>query len=704
MIERRTNHDAAGEGVRPLDELAEALPYPLGLKLAEALRAKRQREEGIPDPQEPFVVCAATTVIARIAALMAVRAYVESNTNDAVVNRLVVEGLQKPTDGKWLELARPLAKGLAKSGSPHAWGKLVHDCFEAKPKLAAHSKALAGSVSTATALQDLVSLRNKLSHGERWSAQQLAKAHALLELAARGFEPLTKHRLVVRHGERVFALEGPAPRAIETDAPLPEGEPCFVPREGASSMPVFSLSPLLRFRPSHEADATVDFDELYFVNAGSLEHLAYVGFRAATQLDGKSLGTYDAFKALLAKIPTPPIPADPRLDFAALAAFHAPLFTGRQPVLDAIAAHVRDAPSQYLIVRALAGMGKTAIAAVLLQASTNVNAAEGTATLPCAADEHVRSGDTWVFHFCGSTDGRNSPTVALRSLVAQLCDRFGFAREHYLSAKLDELKDQYFPSLVSACAKKLTDGARLVIVLDALDEGFGAEKESIAECVPAGTYPGVVFLLTYRVEPGKGNARVEKDLGHIEEPRKTVLAAANPLAGLTEHDVAAYLAKLERLREGTYALADATRSAVWEASTRTTHGEGADPFYLRLVADGVRNGTIRLDRAETVPGSLDDAFEEMWMGLPTDHDFLCHRVLFLLAILREPGTDELVAEIIARDTGRPVTATDIAAARLQMGKVLVYDGDRYSLFHDRFKRFLVGEQPDPLATALVEAS
>jgi hypothetical protein len=109
-----------------------------------------------------------------------------------------------------------------------------------------------------------------------------------------------------------------------------------------------------------------------------------------------------------------------------------------------------------------------------------------------------------------------------------------------------------------------------------------------------------------------------------------------------------------------------------------------------------------LDRAETIPANLDDAFEEMWMGLPTDYDFLCHRVLFLLAILREPGTDELVAEIIARDTGAELTPTDIAAARLKVGKLLVYEDDRYSLFHDRFKRFLVGDQPDPLAEAFEE--
>ena len=41
-----------------------------------------------------------------------------------------------------------------------------------------------------------------------------------------------------------------------------------------------------------------------------------------------------------------------------------------------------------------------------------------------------------------------------------------------------------------------------------------------------------------------------------------------------------------------------------------------------------------------------------------------------------------------------------SSGRRKAGKLLVYDGDRYGLFHDRFKRFLVGEQEDPIAKAL----
>ena len=41
--------------------------------------------------------------------------------------------------------------------------------------------------------------------------------------------------------------------------------------------------------------------------------------------------------------------------------------------------------------------------------------------------------------------------------------------------------------------------------------------------------------------------------------------------------------------------------------------------------------------------------------------------------------------------------TGYCRATHKTGKLLTYDGDQYTLFHDRFRHFLVGEQPDPIA-------
>ena len=686
--------------VRPLTNLAERLPYPLGFKVRELLQARHRRAEGEHEPQYPFQLCATMGVLVRLAALISIRAFVDTKKSDAVLNHLIVSKLRTPSDGGWLEVAQRLAKVLHNSDSPVA--EMVGKALSSKPRLDPKvQKRAGGATQVGAALQALVKFRNRLIHGETITDEAIDRAGAQLEVAVRGFARLGDYRLEVRHGGKTWSLNGAVPRPTDDDDSLPEEEPCLVHRDDAH--PALSLSPLLRFRAGEgETDLDVDFDELFFLNAGSLERLSYIGYRASEQLDGKTLGSYDAFKAFIAEIPTPPIPRDPCIDFSGLAEFHARLFVGRGEVLDELTTIVRERSSQYAVMKALAGMGKSAIFATLLQAVRNQKLEEGQRT-PSPADSLVRPQDLWAFHFCMPTDGRNSPTVALRSLISQICDHFEIKRENWLSHDIDELKDQHFPAILAQASGKLGEGERLVVVIDALDEGIGAEKESVPSCIPAGTYEGVVFLLSYRVDEQKNNSRVTDQMKALPDERLTNLATADPLSGLVRGDVDLFLKKVAELTPGSE-VAGSVRDATWSGATADAKDDPptADPFYLRFVADGVQSGAIRLDRPETVPESLDDAFEEMWMGLPTDREFLCHRVLLTLGIMREYGDDELFAALFNRDlpNDRRLTIDEVAAVRVKAGKLLVYDGDRYGLFHDRFRRFLVGEQKDPIAEAL----
>ena len=176
------------------------------------------------------------------------------------------------------------------------------------------------------------------------------------------------------------------------------------------------------------------------------------------------------------------------------------------------------------------------------------------------------------------------------------------------------------------------------------------------------------------------------------------LEHANPLKGLTAADVRTFL----ELANGGEAPPESTYEATWTAASRDLDGKGADPFYLRFLLDASEKSLVTLSRAETIPESLDDAFEQMWISLPKDHSFLVHRMLLTLGIMRDFGDDELFAELFNRQnlTPEPISDQDIAALRIKTGKLLIYDGDRYTLFHDRFRTFLVGEQKDPIAEAL----
>ena len=228
----------------------------------------------------------------------------------------------------------------------------------------------------------------------------------------------------------------------------------------------------------------------------------------------------------------------------------------------------------------------------------------------------------------------------------------------------------------------------MVLAIDALDEGIGQDQDSIPSILPAFVPDGVIFLTSYRVDDQKENTRVEERLEQIPDERRSVFSHSDPLKGLTKENVEEFLKKAS----ATENIFPDTLEAVWNASTKDSEGT-ADPFYLRFVAEGLDSGQISANRPETVPTSLDDAFDEMWMNLPADRDFLLHRLLCTLAVMFDYADDELFAELFSRDLPEetePLRPDDIAQLRSQAGKLLVYNGERYNLFHDRFRTFLVG--------------
>lgn len=715
-----------------LADVAERLPYPLGLKLQVVRAEARARAEGLRAPNLPFTVAAFNSLALRLAALVCVQAYVRAGAVDNAVNQAIVDKLRQPADGGWREVTKAvlprvqhdphgarIARWHAASAAVPKVGwemptlavsPLVTSYFDepppgAKRKGGARALPKAGSRANAKtddvdgALGDLVTFRNALVHGTAPTDEELDLALLRVEAVARGaLEALGSAVLWVREDARAWRVMGYVPQPA-SDAPegLEDGVVTLVFADGTPPLP---LAPLLRFRPG--PGAGVDVNELFFVNAAALERLHYVGFRGGAQADGKELGTYEGFKAFWQKIPVAPSPRDPTIAYDDLAAFHAQYFVGRGDVLDELAHALAGSgdPGRYVELRALAGMGKSAVLSRLY--ARQRPAMDGGVSAEGASDGAEQREPplvgAWAFHFCAQTEGRDYALVALRSVMAQLCDQAGVKREHWLSNDLKELKEARLPELLVKVAQQC---GRCVVVLDALDESTGSDDDALAGCLPPFLPDGVSVVISWRVDAQNKAGRVDRQLSRIPADRRRALATANPLAGLARDHVAAFLEKVRGERAP-----EATHEAVWRSGTRDT--AGADPFFLRFVAEGVRDGRIDLARAETVPASLEDAFEGQWLALPTDQGFLAQRVLLLLGILREYGDDELVAEFIARDpqyraeprAARALEPEDIALVRQKLGKLLVYDGDRYGLFHDRFRRFLVGEQKDPIAEAL----
>lgn len=668
----------------PVERWAHELPYPLGLKLKVLLSDAERLKRGEHLPQFPYELCAVTGLAIRFLAVTAIRAYVEGGASEQVLNSELLKMLKTPSDGAWLSISQRLsswAKKRIKSDGEEAaqaldasgWLRRIDACLNDR----------AGGQKTSGQLMDLVAFRNRLIHGETMRTEQIRSALKHLKGAVGTFREMTEWELLVRseEDEHVYRLMGNLPERIEAPSDtlkeLPEDEPCLVHRKGKH--PHLSLSPLLSFKRGVEV-GEMELDDLFFLNNGSTERSSYVAFRVPQHLDGRKLGTYEAFRSFMDAIPVPPPQPEPRIKFDELAAFHSRLFVGRVELLEELDRFVRERPAPYGVVKAFAGMGKTAVFTRLYERHHQYRP--------------IPSGDRWIFHYCMATAGRNSPYIALRSMIAQLCDAFELPRQNWLKTDIKELKDQYFPLLLGQVSGLLKEGERVVLVVDALDEGIGVEEESVPSVLPAHLPDGVVGLISYRVNDEEHNPRVEQAIAHIPAERLQTLEHANPLRGLNRDNVESYLARAS----GRESVPEISVDAVWEASSSELR-DSADPFFLRLFNEELEAGRIDIERPETFPASLEEAFDELWLSLPTEHDFLIHRLLGYLAVMREYGDDELFAELFNRQRNKelaPLHSSDIARLRVKAGKLLVFDGEKYGLFHDRFRRFLVGEQPDPL--------
>ena len=695
------------------------LPYPMSTLLISLMSDIEHLENDENRPQFGFAICALTSVLLRYLAVVCIDLYVEgTQASNYEVNIEIVGIIRKATDGQWLNLILAiLAKKDELRISP---GKdeliqtlfVLDEIFGKEPNFEegeqeeyqiykrSQNRDVVMKNKKPVPLQKisdilqyfLVFYRNHLVHGESLDQNDHIGACMALQEVFCALAPFWEYQCVVQFEETAWNLSNSIPIKTDSIENVNQKEIILM---NPNKQPLVSLSPLLCIR--QDLDLNVErIEEVFFINIGVLEReqLDYIGFYNAEHQNGKSLGTYDQFKKYLATIPTPYLPKEDRIDFSEYIQDKGKNFVGRDEIFEEIESSLQRKDISYIVLRAHAGMGKSAIMAQMALLHEE------------PATNNRNKGDVWVFHFCMHTQGRDTPIVAYRSLIAQICDSFRISKEQrkkYLTTDINELKDRFAMLLTDSKALlEKRQGEKLIIVIDALDEGISFDGDTIPSFIPETVPEHVYFITSFRVNEKNENNRVEQQLQHLPVNSVHTLQHANPLTGLNKSDVQKFLDNARPI--GSPEVTSNVLHIVWDASSINLDGKFADPFYLRFVLDGVDRRRIFLHRTETIPNSLDEAFESLWLSLPDSLDFLCHRLLLTLGIMRDHGDDELFAELFNRDeTYLPnVTLTPqiIAEQRIKIGKLLTYDGDRYTLFHDRFRYFLVGEQPDPIAEAL----
>ena len=686
--------------------------FPISSQLKKFIHDVRMIDQGEDRPQIYFSLCSLSSLLLRYLASISIQLYVELTEARAMdFNTKMMQIIAKATDGQWKNITKDIIDFIQKNNketiavwkkeksNQYALFELIKQFTTApalfiddsektsiteknnKTKLVFLNQIREKHISSNfDLLTYLVDFRNLLIHAESIPPRAYEDMFISLCNVVCALEELWSYSLCVQVDHVLWNLSHIVPQKEEKTSFESNKQLLIVQGETV----VLNLSPLLCI--SQEITPEENIEDVFFINIAILKDLTYLGFQKAEHKPGKALGTYELFKQYMARIPTPDIGKEDKYDFSDYALDKAKNFVGRHDVIEEIQQKLTDVSCSYIELRALAGMGKTAIFAHF----HNNN-------------EENQNNLCWIFHFCMNTDGRNTNTRTYRSLISMIGDKLNINgyKKRYLSWDIKELQERFQSllhgsELAENMKKKNLD--RLVIAIDALDEGFGGE-EGIVEIIPPHIPEHVVFLYSYRVNQKIEHRRIQNVLQNLPSKKQYVLTTANPLKGLTQTDVQQYLTLINKS-----VVSNETFAQVWEAAAQDLNHEYADPFYLRFLLDGVQQKRIFLNRPETIPSSLHDAFEDKWLSLSKDFHFLGHRLLLTLAIMRDYGDDELFVELFNRNKSKPneddLTITDIAQTRLSIGKLLIYDGDRYTLFHDRFRFFLVGEQKDPIVEAL----
>ena len=649
-------------------DLISELPYPLGLRFKLLWQENEARQRGEPAPQLGFSICALHSLLLRFIATVFIQIYViETGGKNQRVNIQITEALRSPTDGTWLDLAGSLCKLIR--------GLEICSVYEGLLGIPDRKVSVGERNQKFKAVsQELINFRNRLLHGEKITPDDLDISRDKIFALIRAFEVLCDYRLVAFSGSDTFTLVGEYPTKLENplwSCPDDDGTYLFVSE--SKSIPLY---PLLSFRDELDGEKV---SELFFLNSIGDSVPSYIAFRYMVShgLDGQKLGTYDSFQKFMAKIPAPPQPKNPIIDFSTFAMDSALMFVGRDEVFLELSEFLETSDMPYSILKAYAGMGKTALLANLYNHRNTKD------LLPLKTNKKI----IWAFHFCARFEGRDRPEVCFRSIIGQVGLQLKLDATDYFDDDLSKFREERLPEFFYRVSQALADDEQLVVIIDALDESDLDSDESIAKFLPDFLPPRIRFIISFRVDETTSNPIVEDSLAHLSEGNRYQLKSADPLDGLNREDVVTFLKKLSTDET----VPDQTTEHVW--LTANTSQRGADPFFLRFVAQSIRDGRSDLRRPETLPASLEDAFDEIWLQLPDDNNFLLQRILLTLALMFDLGDDEFFADYFNHHEvlpGRVLYPIDIAMIRVRAGKLLRYDGDRYGLFHDRFRAFLVG--------------
>lgn len=668
----------------------EQLPTILALKWRQFLREEERWSQGVASSNFAFQVASLNGLTVRfLVSLLLGEFQLYKESCNSEMEGLVASYLENPTDGLWVRLVDTITSGL--SQVPEAtMATNIRKMLKKKVRFEW------GRMSIRTVLQRQVQFRNVLLHG----VQQLYSPdfqRVLLRTKAlyKHLHVLTIGSLVACDGRDNWTIKGLDKPVIcdslsksNIDCMAQQYVECLGAKDEKSDsrystwLPYWHIpteSKVIPLWPILHCQFEPDTQQLteYFFNGRAGVRCEYMSYRSPTLkyqntlfIPDDSLKTYwESFAPLQPK-------GSYQQDLEGLVDYYKKVFAGREVESQEILNFCMQHAGKIGTVKSQPGKGKTALFVHLYQI--------------------WKEKRNWpnqlipVWHFCSQKDGWEHPVFFLQSLIQQMNDWLGVDTA-ILPQSLSLLKqrsDETWKQLVSFCYPK-----KVVLFVDALDESSHVgPSDSIASVFPiplSQVDSESVVIVSYRVDESGVNIDLER---RLREKSEKVLSCFETglLEGLSKQDMNSYLQDVVLQESVSLRVA----SSLWELT------QGGDPFTFRIILELAKRRRLDLARVETIPQSLDEAYDEIWMDLPTHQDYLLHRLLGFLSIVPELFTDHVIAKLFSMEESDKgiesgiVTSYHIAEARGDINRYLLFQGDSYRIFHHQLRDFILRQFHD----------
>lgn len=339
-------------------------------------------------------------------------------------------------------------------------------------------------------------------------------------------------------------------------------------------------------------------------------------------------------------------------------------FVGRRFLFAALDRFCDTYPRGYFIIRGEPGIGKTAFAAQLVKTRELIH------------------------HFNIRAEGVTTTQAFVENISAQLITRYGLGIERIPP---DSGRDATFLlSLLKQASQKLEHGAKLIVVVDALDEADSPQMGGNPLYLPL-LLPESCYIVVTTRPTNDPRSPPFKTLGEQEFFRLDDELAEN------QADAAKFIEQFLD-RPGLEAYCRAHKLSGRNLVERLTQASEGNFMYLRYVLPEIESGQYHSLNAAELPIGLYRYYEDHWermKGLGGEAWF-DYKLLIVaaLTVVREPVSIELL-ETFSGISNRPRTREVIQewSAFIEEKRVAKGDGSevRYRIYHASFHDFLASK-------------